>query len=334
MAQAGPAAGGAAAGNFNAAQFVQAIHAMSDKAPTLSETTPRAFRIWRTQFELVAGARGWNALDAKRKAKCSLREDAAELALDVDINVAGQNLAAFLDALQARFIPAAATDIARSQFQTAAQLPTESVIVWAARVKNSFLTAYPGVRAQAFDTDPDLIRQFAMGLANETVGRNVLNQAPQTFQAACNFAQQYLATEALWARRGSIRSLGEEGVNAMNRNSRYSTSSIECWNCGRRGHVARDCPRGSYGGQRGRGRGTGRGGRGASSNRGRRGRGGARFSPYGRGGSSRGGAVRQLSAEQTADEEEENFAAELLDALELQDSAAGQACATTTSKAD
>ena len=256
---------------------------------SLSTATAEDWRAWRISFETAATANGWNNNRARAVLRASLKGDAFRAVEDIlpDLNLHGDGDAPdfrlALEDYEDRFLSQAGTDLARAQLRTERQKPEESIRDWHGRLRHLFMRAYPRMDTSQREDCRDMQNLFLMGLRSTALQRQVGASRPE------GYTKYLVATEDAYAlllqQAASKRQLaGKASMNAM-----QSDSSITCWKCTRRGHMARDCPhepvagfsgaspanrpQGGRGGARGRGgsRGRGRGGR-------RPGRGGNRSS--------------------------------------------------------
>jgi hypothetical protein len=160
-----------------------------------------------------------------------------------------------LDRYEAKFLPPAASDLARSKFETATQMEKESIIGWHGRVLGLFSRAYglAGNMGEAL-----LIRAFARGIRNRRVREHCLRSQPQTFDAALAAAQteQSVLDSSSFipgaappnttiagqkVQRTGHRQGGAEPMEIGALSS--ATATTQCHSCRSYGHFARDCPK-------------------------------------------------------------------------------------------
>ncbi len=265
--------------------------------------------IWRRNCVTRITVNGWNNQRARREIATAMKGAAAAWIQDIDIADAAIPLPAgapagavadaadynlLLDAYEARFLPPAASDVLRVQFQKAMQREGETVLAWHSRLRHLFTRAYPHLNAAAVQASPDLKDRFILGLSDAKVRENTWNRRPADYMTAYLDASNLTAGEVVLHGREAdpfapppvkkeIGQLGEdgEGTNALRAGTKKSGQrGIECHRCHKTGHMAKECwapapagkpGRGGRGGQRS-GRGRGGGGRvGKSGDGGRRG---------------------------------------------------------------
>ena len=260
------------------------------------------WRTWRANFLIIAGINTWGDARQVSELRSSIEGEAARAVADI---APGNNTPLqMLDLYEARFIPAAAAQLARSQVREMDQRPGETLLLFHTNLRELYMRAYPD-DVPNINTNRHMIDLFADGITNAAVGKKVIEQQPATYAAALEVAQARQAVEMRYATKpggaAGIRNLEEA---ALNLNLNAPNPQVEavggynpgCWVCGDCNHFKRECPQLSKaqtyynnlaGGQRGWGgsRGGGRGG----GDRGRGGRGGGGNRGGGRGGPGRGG---------------------------------------------
>lgn len=93
-------------------------------------------------------------------------------------------------AYEQRFLPAAASELARTQFEHSLQRKGEDVLAFHSRVRDLYLRAYPG------QNDPTvIIRRFALGLLKKEVRMRILRGPAATFHEALLLAQSEVAAQ-------------------------------------------------------------------------------------------------------------------------------------------
>lgn len=259
--------------------------------------------LWRTQFTSFITLRGYNDLQSRLALHQLMNDQAAHAVADIDVRaaVAGNNptIALVLDLYEARFLPAAAGDIARAELCSVRQLPTETVLGYHSRVRTLYRRAFPNAQGG----DDQLIYNFVNGLNNREIGEAVLRGHPADYAAALNLAQAeasilHLRMSSAFAAQqahqaalpflhtqiqqnfGQNQPNGVEpmeigAINAAinNANKKDDKPPPQCFFCESKDHFKNNCPlwqkalqqlrspnfRGGFG-NRGRGRGYSRGG--------------------------------------------------------------------------
>ena len=282
------------------------------KPPKLDSVAPEKFYSFATHFRNAVATNRWSNRRARLELKDAMQGTAEAVILGIPVQDEvvpcpdwQQLLTAYRDAL----IPPATVEAMKTKARLLRQREGEALMAWFSRLKQAYTYAYDAMFAQfnmTADTYEPVRDQFLDGLANSVIQEKVRDQRPNTLAEALVLAQGFEA--ALTAQRAS------EGGNggrrrAVNNIDAHQKETRSCWQCGRLGHLARDCrstsnnrwqQSGRVPGGRGRGRGNrcgaGRGGR-------ARGRGGSRGN--GRGGSAhpRGDAQGRSNSETHAMEE-------------------------------
>ena len=220
---------------------------------------------WRSNFEIVARANGWNAAVQRRMAASSMRGIAKLLTKGIPLDDMGAQVApaaGLLDAYQARFVTEGASDLARAEFRQAQQREDESVLEWHGRMRHLFGQAYPEIPAADVENNRDLRDTFLLGLRDIAARQDCYKARPQTYQACLELASSITASHKVLAAQmtgmgPSPADVKQEPTNqeltpitpALNslvqaarpRSSSKPGAPEECYFCGKKGHMKRRC---------------------------------------------------------------------------------------------
>lgn len=269
--------------------LMNGVHAGGKRLSTFSSADPSEWRVWRANFVAFALAHDWLPAKQRNMLRTHFEGDAHRATQGVDFG-APRAVADILVSLDAAFLPAAASKLARSEFKKACQLPTETTLAWKGRVRELYIRANPNHEDTA-DDEIALIECFCEGLYDTQIAHHTQDRDPQTLPAALRYAQNKEANLASHQTKS-----GRTGGAKLHQIAPLETLAAvgapgSCWNCGSMEHFKSDCPKpvaAATAAWRGGGRGRnmrGRGGRGAA--RGKRARGASRGA--GGGGRGRGG---------------------------------------------
>ena len=204
---------------------------------------------FRRRFEHCAMFNGWNGQQQKLALVSAMSDKAADVVRDLQVDdfFTIRNM---LDAYEARFMPAAQSDIVRIQFDKCRQNPRESVLEYHSRLRALYRRAYP-----ASQDDTQLIRRFAFGLANPWVQQMVLRKQAKTYdealEAALNEAAVMDVSDALKTGASSMTNPLPSSTNLGGGEGHAEPMEIgalvgnvgnnECMFCGKPGHWKSQC---------------------------------------------------------------------------------------------
>ncbi len=95
-----------------------------------------------------------------------------------------QDATLLLNLYEQRFLPAAASDIARVTFRQASQKEDEPILAWSSRLRLLNSRAYPNMPAADQETNTDLIEAFVVRLNNKVTADRIWNRRPDTYAQA------------------------------------------------------------------------------------------------------------------------------------------------------
>jgi hypothetical protein len=246
------------------------------------------FITWRDSVQAVSLICEWTTSRTIWEIKAALIEPAASRVRDILPNrfLPGPNpederefrfVNDYLNALEERFLPRAASDLARVDFRNAAQQEGESLLSWHSRCRELFRRGHPREDAE---NCPTLIDQFIYHLRCRETKKETYRGRPATYSAALALASDAVATLAMVSdketqgqrmlgyrgqggAKAKIQAMNFEGFNGNEGNrdvnsvnsGRKRTKDMSkdeyarwlkdalCHYCKLKGHLKRDCMR-------------------------------------------------------------------------------------------
>ena len=139
---------------------------------------------YRQQFEHITSLNQMTQNEIKLALAGSITGSAAATISDILVNDPTKDGAGLLDAYEARFLPASASELAKVTFEAATQLPKETALNFHGRVRNLYNRAYTRDR-----NEEHMTRRFILGLRSKEVREMVMRARPQNYEAALYAAQ-------------------------------------------------------------------------------------------------------------------------------------------------
>ena len=184
---------------------------------------------WRQHIGDVIAINAWQCERAKLEIRAAMKGTAARSVAEIPL---GNNVAPglvtpenLLNLYEAKFMPAAAGQLAQVEFSSAAQAPSDTVLTWHTRLRESFVRAFPLDAANA-ENNQHLIGRFAQGLLDQGTSRYVLIQQPATYVAALTCAQRVEASNVILGTPGGSKG----GVGSLNSMDAVQ-GAMKCWYC-------------------------------------------------------------------------------------------------------
>ena len=127
-----------------------------------------AFIAWKAIFAIDCRVNGWgqDQMRMKQELRGAMQPPASTAISDIDYETP-ISLNDMMEQYMGRFMPAAASRLAKTYFLTALQAEEESLLNWFGRIRELFQRAYPAVLDS--NADENLIDRFILGMAQ--IGR-------------------------------------------------------------------------------------------------------------------------------------------------------------------
>lgn len=245
-----PGAAGGAAANFiamNPAQLQQLAAMMrgpSTKLRRMTNATPEAWLEYRRHFQKIAELQNWDDHRCRQELAAGVQEKAGNAVADIDVNAAGIDINDVLTLYQNRFLPAAAGATARTNYQTARQLPTESVREWHTRVRELFFLAYPDA---IINNAPHAMDIFINGLYVSQVHFCVASQHIANFTDALPVAERAETANKKHKSPGGVHNVYSRPQQQQPQSTLAPPGSGNCYFCAdafkvQNPHLKNQCP--------------------------------------------------------------------------------------------
>ena len=268
--QPGGAAGGAAAAAAPPDQAPR--HRGNAKIRLFANNQGEDWLTFKEHVKVTCRLNGYNEADSKLALASAMDGSAAVAVRDLAYDgpeTFEQQLARY----EARFLPASASELSKTRFETSRQQKHESLLDWVSRARALYLKGWPD---EEFN-EARLVRHLVQGILRKDIRTQVMRERPATVQemleaaqheAAVNFMTRYVETGsmglggeaigevgALQRRLGGgprppMRNGSTGGAAGSGRTSTGSSAStanrdadLRCFYCDILGHRKRDCSR-------------------------------------------------------------------------------------------
>ena len=244
------AAGAAAAGGVAAP--AQQRRTGSARITKFRNEDKDSWIVWKNHFIHTARLNNYNDQEARLALVASMDGKAALASMDINvdeiINGVLPTLDNVLDRYQARFLPAAASQLAKVKFDASRQSASETSLDYHSRLRALYNEAYP----HAADDDA-LIRKFTTGLKKKDLRTQVMRLNPMTYPEALECTQNEVSVQQLSKLAdlgaapigdepmeiGAVQEVNKTNTSA-NRNNTGKKAGT-CHFCKKNGHWKRDC---------------------------------------------------------------------------------------------
>ena len=190
-------AGAVAAGPNPAAAAPAAPHVGRARAKItpFNSTNAADWREFRQRVNTARELDGWTDQEGKQMVRTLCEGVAAKRMMNVAVGGNpdlvpppddAKTYEEYMDDVQLRFQHREASALAIADFQKARMRPDEDYLNWHVRLHDVHCMAYP-TRDQ--ENDPDLIRQFILGLQDQMIQDHLMEREPQSYQDCLAWAQ-------------------------------------------------------------------------------------------------------------------------------------------------
>ncbi|GBO01473.1 hypothetical protein AVEN_222616-1, partial [Araneus ventricosus] len=232
--------------------------------PTVKSLTfdgQTSWTVFKTQFDVVSSANGWNNRVKASQLVASLRGSAAEVLQGIPSEKL-TDLMTIENALEARFGDSHPTQFYRTELKTKRQKPGESLQVLAADVERLMSLAYAECPQDVRDS---LAAQyFVDAIRDEDTQHATRLMDAKDLKSALAYSMKYEAAKTVSKTSRNVRSIEvEDGTGkekdekfdcllktlekllnshvAGKRNTPRRNPNVTCWKCNKKGHVHREC---------------------------------------------------------------------------------------------
>ncbi|GBO28006.1 hypothetical protein AVEN_129844-1 [Araneus ventricosus] len=232
--------------------------------PTVKSLTfdgQTSWTVFKTQFDVVSSANGWNNRVKVSQLVASLRGSAAEVLQGIPSDKL-TDLMAIENALEARFGDSHLTQFYRTELKTRRQKPGESLQVLAADVERLMSLAYAECPQDVRDS---LAAQyFVDAIRDEDTQHATRLMDAKDLKSALAYSMKYEAAKTVSKTSRNVRSIEvEDGTGkekdekfdcllktlekllnshvAGKKNTPRRNPNVTCWKCNKKGHVQREC---------------------------------------------------------------------------------------------
>ncbi|GBN95947.1 Retrovirus-related Pol polyprotein from transposon 297 [Araneus ventricosus] len=232
--------------------------------PTIKSLTfegQTSWTVFKTQFDVVSSANGWNNRVKASQLVASLRGSAAEVLQGIPSDKL-TDLTTIENALEARFGDSHLTQFYRTELKTRRQKPGESLQVLAADVEGLMSLAYAECPQDVRDS---LAAQyFVDAIRDEDTQHATRLMDAKDLKSALAYSMKYEAAKTVSKTSRNVRSIEVEDGTGKEKDKKFDcllktlekllnshvtgkkntprrNPNVTCWKCNKKGHVQREC---------------------------------------------------------------------------------------------
>ncbi|GBN05127.1 Retrovirus-related Pol polyprotein from transposon 17.6 [Araneus ventricosus] len=232
--------------------------------PTVKSLTfdgQTSWTVFKTQFDVVSSANGWNNFVKASQLVTSLRGSATEVLQGIPSDNL-TDLTTIENALEARFGDSHLTQFYRTELKTRRQKPGENLRVLAADVERVMSLAYAECPQDVRDS---LAAQyFVDAIRDEDTQHATRLMDAKDLKSALAYSMKYEAAKTVSKRSGHVRSIEIEDDTGKEKDEKFDwllktlekllnshvagkkntprpNPNVTCWKCNKKWHIQRDC---------------------------------------------------------------------------------------------